>query len=424
MMTNNLDDKFNQYLILLFVFAPFVAYVTIYYLNIDFNRSVQLLSYIGALLILIFKEKKRRIIFPKYLIFYLFFILYVFYSDLILLERVFKVDYLFSNSLIGTFNMMFILENMNVSHNFFRSVIKYSKLVLIIAFVTIIIQQVYDPNFFMRPYTFSYEIYTGDKSTVRLYSIYSWFDSIKSAGFSFIPIFLIVFEDLKKNNKRVFFWLILGAIFSFLTKQRWIMINFSLVFFLFYIYSNIQNITFISIRIILLLSITLAGLFITLDIIGIDAKEIVENRILEVDKKDLNQKSAGTRLLAFKAFNTVFWESPILGAGNIKYGMGGIGKQDYKLEKELKGRSSQIHVGYLSIPYMYGIIGSLLFFVSLFLLLNKLFFLGRYFKVWGPFLGIFGVVLDNFVDVHYTFFLMGFIVVFLTARFYAQKTEY
>jgi len=70
------------------------------------------------------------------------------------------------------------------------------------------------------------------------------------------------------------------------------------------------------------------------------------------DKNNINQTSAGTRILAFKAFNDLYWDNP-LGTGPIRYGMGGTGKQDYKLRSFLKDRSSQMHVGYLSLFYMY-----------------------------------------------------------------------
>ncbi len=417
---DNIASKYNRFLISIFAVAPFVAYLTIVYFNMSFNRIMQVLSFVGVFLILIINQKIQEIRFPKYLVFYLMFIIYVFYSDLYRLNRSFEIEYLFSNKLIGSFNFMFIIENLFISKKYFKSILKVSKMVLIIATIVIIIQQVYSPSFFMRRDMFSEEL-LAQETTVRLYSIYTWFGTILSAGFSFVPIFLIIFEDEDRKNNKIIPWLLLGLIFVFLSKQRWVMLNFSLVFVLLFMSSHRRDKVLRFVKLFFMVPIVFVGMFYILNFIGIEADKIVSDRIFETGKKDISQKSAGTRILALKAFNQLYWDNPILGIGNIKYGMGGSGEQDYQLRRILKGRSSQIHVGYLSLFYVYGLIGAVLFLSFLFLLLRRLYKNAKKTSFWAPFLGILGVAIDNFVDVNFQFFIMGLILALLANSYYQQN---
>ncbi len=385
----------------------------------DFNRIMQLFSYVGVILLLLFRSNKYPIKFPRYLLFYLLFILYVFYSAFIQLGREFKVMYLFSNNLIGAFNMMFIIENLVISKKYYNFIIKTSKNILIIAVLVIIFQQVINPRFFVDSSRFMQNFISESEAgnTDRLPSIYSWLNS-NSSGFSFIPILILVVEDLDKKKKKVLLWIIMGIIFAFLTKARWVMVNIFLVFFIFFINHKDKFLQFI--KYLFILPIIFFISYIVLDIVGINTKGIVEDRILEGDKKSISQKSAGTRLLAFKAFDQLYWSHPFFGVGAIRYGMGGVGKQDYKLRSILKGRSSQIHVGYLSLFYTYGLIGGFLFLSFLYLLLKKLYQNANKTGIWAPFLAFIGFAIANLTLVAFSVFEMGLIIVLVADRYYSQ----
>ncbi len=387
----------------------------------NFRRGIQLLSFIGVFLIVFLSDRNRPVRFPKYLVYYLFFIAYVFYSDIVMLNRPFKIDYIFSNFMLGSFNFMLIIENLYIPKKYFELILSISKKILIIAFIVILVQQAVDPNFFMRPGLTAGELGTGD-NVQRLFSIYSWIGHILSCGLSFVPIFIIVIEDLEKKHKKILYWIIMGTIFAFLTKQRWLMLNFSLVFLLFFINYKYKFQRFM--KFVLILPVVLFSSFIVLDYLGIDAKGIVEERILETDKKNLNQKSASTRLLAIEAFNKFYWDNPITGIGNLKYGMGSTitSKQEYKLQKFLRGRSSQIHVGYLSLFYMYGAIGGFLFMSFMYFLFKELYLNAKKTAYWGPFLAMLGFALDNFLDVNFQVFEMGLIIALVVNKFYYQNS--
>ena len=403
--------------------APLAAFVSYEIIRLDFKTTIQLFSYIGVFLILLFRREDNPVIFPRYLLFYLLFVIYVFYSDLLRLERAFKVDFLFKNYFIGSFNFMLIIENLIIPNKYFQRIMFISKYILILAVLVIIYQQVVDPNFMILGEIAEANNETPiDKNDNRLLSIYSYLGKVFASGFSFVPIFIVFIEHLDKKKKKILPWLLMGIIYAFLTKQRWLMVNFSLVFALFFI--NKENKFKQFAKYALLLPVIVVMSFMALDSIGIDAKGIVEQRILEKDKKNLNQTSASTRLLAFKAFNRLYWDNPIFGTGNVKYGMGGTGKQNYDLRRILKGRSSQIHVGYLSIFYLYGLVGAFLFLGFLFLLMKKLFKNAKYTGYWGPFLALMGLVLDNFLDVQFGVYEMGLIIALFVNKYYVQSQQY
>lgn len=389
----------------------------------DFNRIVQLFSYLGIFLLLIFKKDTQSIKFPKYLLFYLLFIFYVFFSEFFKLDRTFEIKYLFSNSLIGGFNFMFIIENISIPKKYYDFILSVSWKILLIAVLVIIFQQAIDPSFFLRMDRGELGFITeANQTESRLFSIYSWSGGFTAIGFSFVPIFLLIVEHLHRNKKNIIIWIILGLIFSLLTKARWIMLNTLLVFSLFFLNKNLKLKN--SLKYIILVPIVVVSSFYILKGVGIDIEGIINTRILESDKRNLNEKTASTRLLAFKAFNELYWDNPFFGKGDIKYGMAAPeGKQDYKLSRFLRGRSSQIHVGYLSLFYLYGLVGAILFLSFLFMLLKRLYNDAIKTNVWAPFLGFLGFAVANLTLVSFEFFHMGFIIAFLANKYYTQENN-
>lgn len=382
------------------------------------KRILQMLTFIGVILIILYSDRDRPIKFPLYLVFYLLYILYEFYSAFVLLDRTFKLNYLFSNHIIGSFNILFIIENIPIYKKDYLKYYKWSKNILIIAFIVIIYQQVVDSTFYLNTEYMAEELYDNE-STSRLASIYSWLDFL-SNGYCFVPIFIIVVEYLVTSKKQFVVWLLIGIIYAILTKARWIMLNALLVFLVIIIHSPNKMAEVLKYSI--LVPIFLVFSYLSLNAVGINATKIVEDRILETNKTN-NHKSATTRLLAVKVFNKLFWEKPLFGNGNMMYGMGGTGSQDYKLRSLLGQRSSQIHVGYLSLFYMYGFVGGMFFMIFLFLLMRKLFLDAKKTGAWGPFLGFMGFVLSNLTLVTFSIFELGFIIAFLANKYHVQQYE-
>jgi len=369
---------------------------------------MQFLSYIGVFLVLIFRSPDKKIKFPRYIFFYLLFVIYTFFSAFVLLGREFKLIYLFSNHLIGALNMMIIIENLTFDKKYFIKTLKINRVMIPIAILVILVQQMVDTTFFVIPEVFESSVMDADNIyESRLPSIYSWATDL-AKGLGFVPVFIIFIEYLYKREKKLFIWIVFGLIYAFLTKARWIMLNTLLVFGILIIHSRNKLGQFFKLAVLIpiLVIITLS----VLDSIGIESERIIEGRV--------ESKTANSRIIAFAAFNRFFWANPMLGKGDIKYGMGGTGKQDYELRKFLRGRSSQIHVGYLSLLYMYGILGTFFFLTFLILLMKRLYRDAKITNMWGPFLGIMGFVLANFTLVHFHLFEMGLIYALVVNKYY------
>lgn len=401
--------------------GPLIAFVFVGILNLDYLFTFTAITYIGVILVLFYSSKNNPIKFPKYLLFLLLFLLYQYYSTFYILDREFKMLYLVSNDLVGSIFLLFIVENIQINKLFFDRVFKISKVIIVAAIIVIFIQQTFNPHFLMRPGTTDIlDKFKGNE--MRLHSIYSWVGDL-SNGFSFVPVFLIIVETLnkKKKHKKVLIWILFGIIFAVLTRARWALVNAFMVFFVVIITQQEKFKAFLK-YLFIIPSILIMGYF-TMEVVGIDAEGIVKERILETDKKNVQNSSAGTRLLAVYAFNKFYWKNAIFGKGNIKYGMGGTNKQDYQLKKFLAGRSSQIHVGYLSLFYIYGLIGGLFFLMFLYTFTRKFYRDAKKTKYWAPFFGILGLTLANITLVYLSFFEFGLVFAVIANKFYVNQYE-
>jgi len=398
--------------------SPFVGFILLRFSDIDFNKFFTALTYIGVILILFFATKNNPIRFPKYLWFYLLFILYIYYSAFVQLEGEFKLIYLVYNY-AGAFNVLFIVENIQIDKKYYDFLFKLSKKILIIAIIVIIIQQVFNSNFFVRTDWITDSNVAGNED--RLHSIYSWV-TILGAGLCFVPVLLIVVERVDKQNKtnKVLLWIFLAILFAILSRARWVMVN-TLLLFVVIVISK-KNIFQSALKYLFIMPIILILSYIAFDGVGINVKGIVEDRILESNAKSSHQ-SATTRLLAFTVFNKFYWKNAIFGVGDRKYGMGASGKHNYELSKALGGSSSQIHVGYLSLFYLYGAIGGIFFLLFLFYLLKTLYHNAKKTKLWAPFFGIICFVLANFTLVAFSFLEIGLIFSVLSSKYFVQQND-
>lgn len=398
--------------------SPFIAFITLGTFDLDFNWSFNVLAYVGAILVLFFSSNNNRIIFPKYLWFYLLFLLYEYYSTFVLLERNFKMIYLVSNLNIATFLTLFIIENISVRKKYYHRIFKISKIVLIIAVIVILIQQFVDPYFFVDPFT-ARVFKEDDPNSQSLFSIYSWVSAL-GPGLSFIPVLFLIIEDLdkKRKNRRVLVWMFIGLMFAFLTKERWIMLNATMAFLVILVTKK-YKFKFI-LRYLAMVPVILALSFVVLKSADVDVEGIVFDTILESDK-NVSNKSAGTRILAFTAFNKFYWKNPIFGMGNIKYGMGGTDRQDYDLENFLRGRSSQLHVGYLALFYIFGLVGGILFIGFMYLFIKRMYLHAKLTNRWAPFFGVLSFFVANLTLVTFSLFEMGIIFAILADKYFVQQ---
>lgn len=356
----------------------------------------------------------------RYVIFLALFVLYTTISDLFLVETSFNLKYIYSNLIIGSLLILIVIENTNISERFFKIIFYLNHVILFIAFIVILIQQFYDPVFFVNP-DFHDVIESRSYSNVRFPSIYSWIGSTNAVGLCFIPVLgLTIAHHLKNNMKGVFYLYSIGIVVAFLSKSRFIMLNYIILFSLIPIYKGFN--IYASIKYAFLLLAFLITIYGASKFVGLDTDRIINERILERNKGGMLKGTAGTRVLAFEVFTRLYFDNPIIGKGRL-HGFGPEGSRDYELVNLLRGRSSQIHVGYLSLFYYYGIIGGIIFLLFLYMFTKESYIKSKKTNTWGPFFSVIQLLLINLTGVILYIFFMGMVISLIYQRYYDQENQ-
>ena len=209
-------NQINLYLFYLLSVYPLFAFLFRQGIDTRPNYFIIILYLILVARILLFKQNIRL---PKYLLFYLLFVIYVSVGDLIngklsdpqFITGMFGLpaflEYLIKNSLVSTFLVFFIVENTYFPEKFINNITKILS-VLVITAVIVIVIQVFIPKFFLCSREYDLAIFRSD---VRRFSIFSWINTGES-GYSFPAIIsIIVSINFLRNKSRniyflFFFW--------------------------------------------------------------------------------------------------------------------------------------------------------------------------------------------------------------------------
>ncbi len=94
----------------------------------------------------------------------------------------------------------------------------------------------------------------------------------------------------------------------------------------------------------------------------------------------------------------------------------------YDLMKMKGSRTSQIHVGYLSLFYYYGIVGGTLYLFFAFYLLKKLYSIAKKTGYWGSFYAFLTYFISVMgTTVSFQIYFVGYIFAMVFHRFYEQE---
>ena len=407
-----------------FVLSPILAIFTVLILNNAFYNALSAYVWLVVAVVIFDKiGKHQRIVFPKYLKYLLIFVLYTIISDHFLADKDLNVKYLYSNRLLSGFLAAFLAENINVSQSFIKKASFLSFVFLVFAFIVILYQQMVDETFLVNLASENTiaAIYNSDYIQRRLPSIYSW-SSLLDLNFGFIGIITLIISKRmleRKKDYTILILILMALIFSFLTRGRWIMINAFLILIMYFNYKgvNIKNVILYGIISVLVIYSSISAM----EYANIPVSKIINERIFENDKSRLENTSAETRIFAFIVFAELFPEHPVFGKGEL-HSFGGTSK-DFELVNALGGRSSQIHVGYLSLLYYYGIIGAFPWLMFLFFLLKKLYLEAKESKFYGGFFVFFGFMLANWTLVNFSIFYYGLVLALVFHNYYYKKQQ-
>ena len=360
---------------------------------------------------------------PNYVLFYGVFMLYAVLCNMFVSEEL-KADgavkFLYSDSLIQTFIGFLVVENVSFPAKWIRWSLNVLGLTLIVAAGVSIIQ-VFEPLFFTKSdglvngmsYGRLQEYYGNNPQEVTgninrffdgyRFSIFSYIKSL-SVGIDAMAIFsiLIAVESRKWLQTVLFF--VSAATVGFLSSARWIMLNVIVV--------ASQKIWIGQNKVVNALKYGLGGLVLIVSVItalsfsGMNLEKFVEERLLS--------DSAGTRLLAFEVFFKVFPHNPIFGT---------MGVDTEEVVRLLRGRSSQIHVGYLKLFYYYGLVGGLIFLTFLGLLLRRMWKIGKDSGYWGGFFAFLAYAVANLTLVDFSLFYYGLMLALIYSNHYSNMYD-
>jgi hypothetical protein len=387
----------KYYLYILLLASPFLAYL------IDVRLSLIPYFLIGTItsFFAIFFLFKRKLFLNKLIALFLLLFIYYFTWDFLngRYEKFGLVKILFKSLTLHTVGFLIINENLNINKKTIAFFVKGIKLLIILSAVLSFIQLFYNPEFF-NPFLKS--INPGIKAyEIRNWSIWGFLDP-NDVGISFLAYLAIVISyDLLNKNKYYYIWLLLGIFVSFATNGRYIMINMTLLIIFTYSQGYYK---FKLIRLAIFTLIASSLLLYVFSKLTYTPVEYYEERILST--------SAESRVFAVEVFTKNFLKSPWFGSGL---------RVTKDLQHDITGISSQIHIGYLSHLFEYGIVGSSLIFLIWILILKRFYLNARKSNFYGSLMAFTFFLIANITLVEYSLFHVGLLFAFVFDKYYRNN---
>lgn len=397
-------NKILKYYLLFFFLAPFFSFVFVENIGYSAWHGIYYYWIISTIFGSIYLTFIKIVAFPKYLIPLLIYIVYVFIWSIIngnLERRGFIANYLI-NSMHPAFIFLLIIENVKFTNKFIVNSIKYIKLTMVVAFAFTIIQLIIDPSFFSASQlsTDNQEVFS--KYLIRRGSIYGYLDP-NGIGLTFLPLVSILVGYNVLNKKSTFGWLIIAGIVAIATNSRYVIISFILIILQYLFVQDSKTLRF---KRILIISASVLIVIMVFYYVGYNFEEFYSKRLFAEGAIENT-----TRYLAYETFLYFFPKTIYFGTGE---------HLTARIAESLAGRSSQIHIGYLSHLVTYGIVGSSLLFTFWFLLARRLFQVAKKTKYYGSIFAFLIFLWANFTLVYYSVFTYGLVFAFIFSKYYSD----
>jgi len=395
-------NKTNKIFLSLIAFYPFVAY----FAQSLFSLNVIILLFVIILIGIIFEilNNKNLQLPDTTILYYFIFIIYLTILDY------FRGDlYGCGYYLIFTLPALYYFRSVKITIKFKNRLTKYFIFTVIISFIVIIIQQVYNSTFFVAP-RWSDRLETDLSYVVRLPSIFTWI-SMTATLFTFPPLLGLVINEYinRKNLRLVILFTVIGFAFAILSRSRATLLYILIISLQVFFYSGsrlsrkIRN--FILVIVMLFLSYNL------LILIGIPVDKIVFFRFFE-GGKEIESTTIYARVNNFNFFFDNIKEFWKFGVGN---------DPGYSLEMTMNRRSNAMLIGLLDPFFRYGIVAEILFLVFLYRITKQFYITAKLTSNWAPFLGIIGFIAMNFTANAYHLFQIGLLFLFAYDKYYREQ---
>lgn len=408
-------NKINQWVIGTLPYTILLCY----FLVSRFDSSYYFI--LGATCVVLFVLNffsNKQFVIHNYTYFILLFGIYMVFSNAYIAQNKFTFyNEVLKNQFIYAFFILNIIENTTFTKRQISWWFRIFVITIWASLIVILIQQFYDREFFKTKSIMDElweKSYLGN-SEVRLISIYSW-SGVLDIILYFIPIsfFVVNYELNRANIGKALMYTFIVLVVTVLSKSRTSMMPASLVLLVLLVTKNRLNSQSTINRTIILILVLLAS-YVAFSSIPF-LNQILKDRILETSNSNEETRTMHTRIIAIEAFIRCFPDQPILGAGNTKYSAGAKGQWNYKLTTFLAGRSSQIHVGFLSLFYLYGLVGGSLFVIFMYLALKRLYVKSKQYNFTAVFWGLMVLPVANIGLVSFNVISAGVLLSFVLCR--------
>ena len=392
------------------IMAPFVCFIDYYTIYQGYDRIYGGTIVIIALLLLISRGLKNVLI-RNYIIVGVFLGLYYFSWDVVLWQNMIARKGIFYAFMLNqTFHavaVLFVVDNIVFSRKLIETVVVVMKGLVVVGAVVSLIQVLHDPFFFFFQHFEDFMLHYNwgtDPLQVRRLSVFGFTD-VNDIGLSFLPmVALIIGYEIKEKGRIPILIMLMAFFIAVVNNSRYVQAGYFVAAAPALLYQGrvVRNILVSGAGIVVLVLL----MAFVLQSLGYDLNRYIEERLLA--------ETAGTRLLALEIFLQFFPENPFFGSGK---------HLTDDVIVALAERSSQIHVGYLSHLFSYGIVGSFLAFWFWGLIARRLWKVGRKTGFYGSFFGFLVFLWTNVTLVFYWVFTFGLVLCYLFASYYDKKEE-
>ena len=381
-------------------FAPFIAFIFRIAINLNFIWSFGALGSLLCILNFFFRKDFHL---PRYIIPGIIVFVYYMIWDMVngnMAARNGFFIYLYKNVYFHLLLALILIDNTTFIDKIIKNIYVVFKITLVSALIITLFQVFYDPFFFSPESTFD-AYYGRDIFNIRLNSVFSYIDR-NEVGWSMIPILtLTITHSIKKDDKLLYLWIASAGMAAFASNSRWVWLNFFISCGLLILYKH-KSVKLLIVFIPLILIL----FYFTLVLAGFNINQYVQDRLLS--------DSALSRFLAWDMFKQFFPHNPFFGSGEHR---------PDDLVRALRGRSAQIHVGYLSHMFVYGIVGSIFAFYFWFVVLKRFITSAKFTGYYGSLFAFICYLVANLTLVEYTFYRYGMIMAFVMDKYYRDKFE-
>ena len=386
---------------------PFIQIFFGEFLNINF---INIYGLAGNLIFLYFLLKGTKLKVPNYVIAFSLLVIYYLIWDIVNATtgrlQTTALTYLYRNHWIQSLFLLILIENTEFDEKFIDNIVKIFKVTIVLAFIVSLIHQFYNP-YFLVPDSLRERALSRDIYNYRSPSLFGYLSSTE-IGSSFVPIVsILIGYYLYKKERFNILWLVMSGLICFINKSRFIYLNFAVILLQYPIVNGIKikNLIKITVSTFIIAILIIAALKFN----GFDFNRFIEERLLS--------PSAATRFLAWELFLKFFPENPFFGSGI---------HVSEELRRAIAGRSSQIHVGYLSSLYEYGIVGSILLFGFWYIVQRKFWLEAKKTSFYGSAFAFLTLILTNATGVKFSIYSYGLLFAFIFNKYimdlYADKT--